>query len=211
MDIPLLYRAYSIMMRECLEYLFLFFYFLQICFQKKTMFTILFLKTLIYQLSKIISIKQDLTMFYKKKIPYNWTVYAPSNKAFENTPKELEKLILKDNYYSKRLFTDHILTKEILASDFTEQITTEVTVSNKPIKLYRSENLFVKDVVVVKEDIIAENGVIHIIDCIMFIQPSFQDSRLSPSQKDSFPITSCCMQTEDEILLWKQNTKKIVY
>ena len=45
----------------------------------------------------------------------------------------------------------------------------------------------------------------------MFIQPSFQDSRLSPSQKDSFPITSCCMQTENEVLLWKQNTKKIVY
>ena len=155
--------------------------------------------------------KTGLDNVLQKKIPYNWTVYAPSNKAFENTPKELEKLILKDNYYSKRLFTDHILTKEILASDFTEQITTELTVSNKPVKLYRSENLFVKDVVVVKEDIIAENGVIHIIDCIMFIQPSSQDSRLSPSQKDSFPITSCCMQTENEVLLWKQNTKKIVY
>ena len=155
--------------------------------------------------------KTGLDNVLQKKIPYNWTIYAPSNKAFENTPKELEKLILKDIDYSKRLFTDHILTKEILASDFTEQITTEVTVSNKPIKLYRSENLFVKDVIVVKEDLIAENGVIHIIDCIMFIQPSFQDSRLSPSQKDSFPITSCCMQTKNEVLLWKQNTKKIVY
>ena len=66
-------------------------------------------------------------MFERKKIPYNWTIYAPSNKAFENTPKQLEKLILKDIDYSKRLF-DHILTKEILASDFTEKITTEVTV-----------------------------------------------------------------------------------
>ena len=80
-----------------------------------------------------------------------------------------KKSVLKDTYYSKRLFTDHILTKEILASDVTGQITTELTVSNKPIKLYRSENLFVKDVVIVKEDIIAENGVVHIIDCIMFI------------------------------------------
>ena len=152
--------------------------------------------------------KTGLDKVLQKKIPYNWTIYAPTNNAFKNTPKELEKSILKDTYYSKRLFTDHILTKEILASDVTDQITTELTVSNKPIKLYRSENLFVKDVVIVKEDIIAENGVIHIIDCIMFIQPSVQDSRLSPSQKDSFPITSCCMQTENEVLLWKQNTKK---
>ena len=155
--------------------------------------------------------KTGLDKVLQKKIPYNWTIYAPTNNAFENTPKELKKSILKDTYYAKRLFTDHILTKEILASDVTDQITTELTVSNKPIKLYRSENLFVKDVVIVKEDIIAENGVVHIIDCIMFIQPSFQDSRLSPSQKDSFPITSCCMQTENEVLLWKQNTKKIVY
>ena len=155
--------------------------------------------------------KTGLDKVLQKKIPYNWTIYAPSNNAFENTPKELEKSVLKDTYYSKRLFTDHILTKEILASDVTDQITTELTVSNKPIKLYRSENLFVKDVVIVKEDIIAENGVVHIIDCIMFIQPSSQDSRLSSRQQDSFPIPSCCMQTDSEISLWKQNTKKIVY
>ena len=155
--------------------------------------------------------KTGLDKVLQKKIPYNWTIYAPSNNAFKNTPKELEKSVLKDTYYSKRLFTDHILTKEILASDVTDQITTELTVSNKPIKLYRSENLFVKDVVIVKEDIIAENGVVHIIDCIMFIQPSSQDNRLSSSQQDSFPITSCCMQTESEISLWKQNTKKIIY
>ena len=155
--------------------------------------------------------KTGLDDVLQKKIPYDWTVYAPSNDAFRNVPKELEDLILKDNYFSKRLLTDHILAKEILASDITEQITTELTVSNKPIKLYKSESLFIKDIVIVREDIIAENGVIHIIDCIMFIQPSFQDSRLSQSQKDSFPITSCCMQTATEVSLWKQNTKKIVY
>ena len=75
--------------------------------------------------------KTGLDKVLQKKIPYNWTIYAPSNNAFENTPKELEKSVLKDTYYSKRLFTDHILTKEILASDVTDQITTELTVSNK--------------------------------------------------------------------------------
>jgi len=155
--------------------------------------------------------KTGLDDVLQKKIPYDWTVYAPSNDAFENIPNELEELILKDNYYSKRLLTDHILAKEILASDITEQITTELTVSNKPIKLYKSDSLFIKDIVIVKEDIIADNGVIHIIDCIMFIQPSFQDNRLSQNQKDLFPITSCCMQTATEVSLWKQNTKKIVY
>ena len=66
-------------------------------------------------------------------------------------------------------------------------------------------NFYVEGIKVILKDIMGTNGVIHIIDCIMFIQPSFQDSRLSPSQKDSFPITSCCMQTENEVLLWKQS------
>ena len=152
--------------------------------------------------------RTELDDVLQKKIPYDWTVYAPSNNAFINVPKELKELILSDNYYSKRLFTDHILAKEILATDITEQVTTELTVSNKAIKLYKSESLFIKDIVIVREDIIAENGVIHIIDCIMFIQPSSQDSRLSPSQQESFPITSCCMQTGTEVSLWRENTKK---
>ena len=120
----------------------------------------------------------------------------------------MEQQILSDTYYTKRLFTDHILAKEVISSKLTDQVTTELTVSNKPVKLYKSESLFIKDVVIIKEDLIASNGVIHIIDCLMFIQPSFQDDRLSPTQKESFPITSCCMQTSDEVSLWKLNIKK---
>ena len=155
--------------------------------------------------------KTGLDDVLKKKIPYDWTIYAPSNIAFENIPDKLKKLVFSDNYYTKRLFTDHILAKEILSLELTEEVTTEFTVSNKPIKLYKSGSLFIKDVVIIKEDLIANNGVIHIIDCIMFIQPSFQDDRLDSTQKEAFPITSCCMKTNDEVLLWKENTIKIVY
>ena len=150
--------------------------------------------------------KTGLDDVLKKKIPYDWTIYAPSNKAFKNIPYELEEQILSDSYFTKRLFTDHILAKEVVSSKLTDQITTELTVSNKPVELYKSESLFIKDVVIIKEDLLASNGVIHIIDCIMFIQPSFQDDRLSIVQKDSFPITSCFMQTSDEVSLWKLNT-----
>ena len=150
--------------------------------------------------------KTGLDDVLKKKIPYDWTIYAPSNKAFKNIPHELEKQILSDTYFTKRLFTDHILSKEVVSSKLTDQITTELTVSNKPVELYKSESLFIKDVVIIKEDLIASNGVIHIIDCIMFIQPSFQDDRLNSVQRESFPITSCCMQTSDEVSLWKLNT-----
>lgn len=170
----------------------------------------------------LISSNKDLTIFKKyldinglddvlrKKIPYNWTIYAPSNMAFENIPSELKNTILNDKYYSKRLFTDHILTKQIVSSQLSDEIVTELTVSNKPIKLYKIENLHIKDIIVVKKDLIADNGVVHIIDCIMFIQPSEQDNRLTLKLKNEFPITSCCMLTKDEVKLWKLNTKQII-
>ena len=172
---------------------------------------------------ELIENNQDLSIFkkyidntglddvLKKKIPYNWTVYAPSNAAFENIPNKLKGSILNDNFYSKKLFTDHIMSKQIVSSQLSDKITTELTVSNKPIQLYKIENLHIKDVVVVKKDLIANNGVVHIIDCLMFIQPSEQDNRLTSIQKKEFPLTSCCMQTDDEVKLWILNTKEIKY
>ena len=172
---------------------------------------------------ELIENNQDLSIFknyidntglddvLKKKIPYDWTVYAPSNIAFSNIPDKLEDTILNDSFYSKKLFTDHIMSKQIVSSQLSDKVTTELTVSNKPIQLYKIENLHIKDIVVVKKDLIANNGVVHIIDCLMFIQPSEQDNRLTSEQKKEFPITSCCMQTDDEVKLWMLNTKKIKY
>ena len=171
----------------------------------------------------LIENNQDLSIFkkyidntglddvLKKKIPYDWTVYAPSNTAFNNIPNKLKDTILNDSFYSKKLFTDHIMSKQIVSSQLSDKVITELTVSNKPIQLYKIENLHIKDIVVVKKDLIANNGVVHIIDCLMFIQPSEQDNRLTSEQKKEFPITSCCMQTDDEVKLWMLNTKKIKY
>ena len=62
---------------------------------------------------ELIENNQDLSIFknyidntglddvLKKKIPYDWTVYAPSNIAFSNIPDKLKDTILNDIFYSK--------------------------------------------------------------------------------------------------------------
>ena len=70
------------------------------------------------------------------------------------------------------LIMDHILIGQKSSNDLNSKITEEVTVSNKPIQLYKRESLYVKDMVVVNENTSADNGVIHEIDCVMFVQPS---------------------------------------
>ena len=138
-----------------------------------------------------------------KKLPWNWTIFAPSNKAFENTTSLVKQEILEDEFFSKSILMDHIMTGHKTSLDIKEEVSVEITVSNKPIQLYKSKKLYVKDMVVVQENLIGSNGVIHIIDCIMYVQPSSEDDRVSGELSTTFPITSCCMQKEEEVRSFK--------
>ena len=166
----------------------------------------------------VISNNQDLTIFnsylketgldrvLEKKLPWNWTIFAPSNKAFKEAPELLKDEILNDEFFSKNILMDHIMTGHKTSLDIDEKITTQITVSNKPLQIYKSRNLFVKDMVVVQENLIGNNGVVHMIDCIMYVQPSSDDERLTKEIKEKYPITSCCMHNEAEIKSFKKAT-----
>ena len=144
----------------------------------------------------------ELEATLQQKFPWNWTIFVPNNKAFDTLPKKVYDKILSDTSLRKMLLLDHILIGQKSSNDLDSKITEEITVTNKPIQLYKRENLYVKDMVVVNENTSADNGVVHEINCVMFVQPSKEDDRLTELQKDKFPITSCCMKTEDEIDLW---------
>tara|TARA_B100000900_G_scaffold390023_1_gene383379 strand:+ start:84 stop:674 length:591 start_codon:yes stop_codon:yes gene_type:complete len=182
------------------------------------LFLVLFLADKSYSKSvlDVVSENKDLSIFYsylqktgldrvlKKKLPWNWTIFAPSNKAFNSAPDLLENEILKDELLSKNIFMDHIMTGHKTSLDVSEKVTTQITVSNKPLQIYKSKKLHVKDMVVVKENLIGNNGVVHIIDCIMYVQPSKEDDRVSDEIGKTFPITSCCMQSRAEISAFKK-------
>ena len=167
----------------------------------------------------VISNNKDLTTFnlylektgldrvLEKKLPWNWTIFAPSNKAFKEAPEMLKNEILNDEFFSKNILMDHIMTGHKTSLDIDEKVTTQITVSNKPLQIYKSRNLFVKDMVVVQENLIGDNGVVHMIDCIMYVQPSSEDERLTKEIMEKYPITSCCMHNEAEINSFKKATK----
>ena len=180
----------------------------------------LFLSTNVYSKNVIDIIKEDpeLTEFYsylektgikkilEKKLPWNWTIFAPNNNAFNSIPSRVREEILSDQIFSKALIMDHILTGQKTSLDVGDEISNEVTVSNKPIQIYKRGSLFVKDMIVVKENKAAKNGVVHQINCVMYVQQSQDDNRLTKKQKEDFPITSCCMRTDNEINSWIKST-----
>ena len=144
----------------------------------------------------------ELEATLQQKFPWNWTMFVPNNNAFEALPKKVYDQILSDASLRKMLILDHILIGQKTSSNLNSKITEEITVTNKSIQLYKRESLYVKDMVVVNENTSADNGVVHEINCVMFVQPSQEDDRLTGLQKDKFPITSCCMQTDNEINSW---------
>lgn len=151
--------------------------------------------------------KTGLDKVLQKKLPWKWTIFAPTNEAFNASPDRVRKEILSNELYNKNIIMDHMLTGQKTSLNVGEDISLEITVSNKSLPIYKRGSLFVKDMVVIKENNESDNGTIHKINCIMYVQPSVEDNRLTEEQKKDFPITSCCMRSNDEINEWIKATK----
>ncbi len=165
-----------------------------------------------------ISMNENLSEFYKyikisgldkllnKKLPWDWTIFAPNNQAFIKFKNQNNSILEKD-FLIKNLLMDHMLVGRKSSENIGNSIVIEQTVSNKPIELYQTNEIHVKDMIVIDEDISASNGIIHSIGCVMFVQPSRDDPRLTPEQQENYPITSCCMETDLEVNFWKSSIK----
>ena len=147
-----------------------------------------------------------LDSILKKELPWGWTVFAPNNSAFKEF-KEKNNSILEKKILIKNLIMDHILIGRKSSQNLGEIMVTEKTVSNKPLQLYKTSEIHVKDMIVINEDISAVNGIVHSIGCVMYVQPSSDDPRLTKEEKEKFAITSCCMREQKEVNAWKSSIK----
>lgn len=96
-----------------------------------------------------------------------FTVFAPTNAAFEALPAGiLEKLLLPENKdVLVKILTYHVVAGEVLAADVTAG---EVpTVEGQNITLAVDGGVTVNNANVVATDVMASNGVIHVIDAVI--------------------------------------------
>jgi uncharacterized surface protein with fasciclin (FAS1) repeats len=109
------------------------------------------------------------------KSPGPFTVFAPSDTAFEALPKGSVEGLLKDVPKLTAILTYHVVSGRVSAADvrrLTSGKTVEVkTVQGQPVTLKTqgmlSKSVYVNDAKVVKADINATNGVIHVIDKVI--------------------------------------------
>jgi uncharacterized surface protein with fasciclin (FAS1) repeats len=99
--------------------------------------------------------------------PGPFTVFAPTNEAFEALPDGvLDALLLPENSEAlTEVLTYHVLPAEVPSSDVTDG---EVeTVQGESVTLSTAEGVTVNDATVVTADVEASNGVIHAIDAVL--------------------------------------------
>ena len=100
------------------------------------------------------------------KGPGPFTVFAPTDEAFAKLPSgALEELMKPENKAKlKSVLTYHVVPGKVMSRDVVK-LESATTAEGNTIKVTASDNgVMVNDAHVVKADIAASNGVIHVID-----------------------------------------------
>jgi len=107
--------------------------------------------------------KAGLVDTLKGKGPF--TVFAPTDAAFAKVPKDQLDALLADKDKLTKVLTYHVVPAKVLAKDV--KAGKVKTVEGSELTVSTSGGVKVDDANVVKPDIVADNGVIHVIDRVV--------------------------------------------
>lgn len=99
-----------------------------------------------------------------------FTVFAPTNKAFEKLPEGTLEDLLKPENKEKltNILLYHVVPGKVMAADVVKVESADTLLEGESIKVkVKDEKVFVDDAQVVKTDVEATNGVIHVIDAVI--------------------------------------------
>ncbi len=104
------------------------------------------------------------------KGPGPFTVFAPTDAAFAALPPGTLTTLLKPENKAKlvAILTYHVVPGKVLSSDIAGKIVTPKTVEGETLDINATgPTVKVNDATVTKADVVADNGVIHVIDKVL--------------------------------------------
>ena len=94
-----------------------------------------------------------------------FTVFAPTDAAFAKIPKDQLNALLADKAMLTKVLTYHVVAGKVMAADVKAGMVP--TVAGQSIDVTTNYGVKINDAKVVKTDIMASNGVIHVIDTVL--------------------------------------------
>ncbi len=95
-----------------------------------------------------------------------FTVFAPTDEAFEKIPADQLEAILADKELLTSILTYHVVSGKVLAEDVMA-LDSATTVQGADVAISTADGVKVNNANVVKTDIMTSNGVIHVIDTVL--------------------------------------------
>lgn len=119
-----------------------------------------------------------------------FTVFAPTDEAFAKIPKAQLDALLADTEALTAVLTYHVVPGRIMSATLVdERFTTAKTVQGEAVTIDARTNVKVNGANVVNADIVASNGVVHVIDSVILppsmmsaIEPALRTAALSGSR-----------------------------
>ena len=99
------------------------------------------------------------------KGPGPFTVFAPTDEAFAKIPKAQLDALLKDKAKLTAVLTYHVVPGKVMAADV--KAGKVKTVQGSELTIATTGGVTVDKAKVTKTDIVADNGVIHVIDTVL--------------------------------------------
>jgi uncharacterized surface protein with fasciclin (FAS1) repeats len=99
------------------------------------------------------------------KGPGPFTVFAPTDEAFAKIPKAQLDALLADKAKLTAVLTYHVVSGKVMAADV--KAGKVKTVQGSELTVSTAGGVMVDSAKVVKTDIVADNGVIHVIDSVI--------------------------------------------
>lgn len=119
--------------------------------------------------SKLVAAVQAAGLVETLKGKGPFTVFAPTDEAFAKVPAEILEAAMKDPNLLKSVLTFHVVPGRYTSADLAG-IDSLKTVQGSPLKVDLASGVQIGTARVVKADVAAANGVIHVIDSVLIPQ-----------------------------------------
>jgi uncharacterized surface protein with fasciclin (FAS1) repeats len=103
------------------------------------------------------------------KSPGPFTLFAPTDDAFAKLPEGTVENLLKPENKDQlvAILTYHVLSGKVMSADLAGQKLMAKTVQGSDVDVDGTASVKVNDAEVIEADILASNGVIHVIDTVL--------------------------------------------
>ncbi len=118
--------------------------------------------------STLVAAVQAANLVETLKSPGPFTVFAPNDAAFAKLPPGTITTLLQNIPQLTRILCYHVVAGKLTKADL-EQFQSVISLEGSPISLDFSEGFEVKNATVIAADIIADNGIIHVIDNVILM------------------------------------------